>query len=175
MASQSPLDGALTDSYGKGWTAMSRMIWAGASWSGRERNSAFLNLGDGHFADVSAILGLDFADDARALALSDWDGDGDVDVWLKNRTGPQLRFMRNEGSPKHFVGLRLTGETVNRDAIGARVELRVDGKRLIQEVTAGSGFLSQSSKVADRHHQIAVDHRPAADVGQGGERVGALA
>ena len=125
---------------------MSRLIWSGSSWSGRERHCSFLNLTDGTFADVSAILGLDFADDGRALAATDWDGDGDLDLWFKNRTGPQLRFMRNDGAAGHFVSLRLTGTKCNRDAIGARVEVRVAGRRIVKTVTAGSGYLAQSSK-----------------------------
>ena len=125
---------------------MSRLIWSGSSWSGRERHCSFLNLTDGTFADVSAILGLDFADDGRALAATDWDGDGDLDLWFKNRTGPQLRFMRNDGAAGHFVSLKLTGTKCNRDAIGARVEVRVGGRRIVQTVTAGSGYLAQSSK-----------------------------
>lgn len=140
------MDASLTDAYATGWTAMSRLIWSGSSWSGRERHCSFLNLTDGAFADVSAIMGLDFADDGRALAVTDWDGDGDLDLWFKNRTGPQLRFMRNDGASGHFVSLKLTGVRSNRDAIGARVEVHAGGRRLVQTVTAGSGYLAQSSK-----------------------------
>ncbi len=125
---------------------MGRLIWSGSSWSGRERHCSFVNLTDGTFADVSAILGLDFADDGRALGVTDWDGDGDLDLWFKNRTGPQLRFMRNDGASGRFVSLKLTGTECNRDAIGARVELHAGGRRLVQTVTAGSGYLAQSSK-----------------------------
>ena len=42
---------------------------AGASWSGRERNRVYLNLGDTRFAQVSACSGLDFIDDARGVGL----------------------------------------------------------------------------------------------------------
>ena len=127
---------------------MDEMLDDGVSWSGRERNCAFLNTGGERFADVSALSGLDFADDGRAVATVDWDHDGDLDLWIVNRTGPQARFMRNTTSrAEHAVSLRLVGKTVNRDAIGARVELAVDGRpRRVQTVTAGGGFLCQSSK-----------------------------
>ncbi|MCH8964909.1 MAG: ASPIC/UnbV domain-containing protein [Planctomycetes bacterium] len=125
---------------------MSRLIWSGSSWSGRERHCAFLNQTDGTFVDVSAILGLDFLDDGRALAATDWDGDGDLDLWFKNRTGPQLRFLRNDGATGHFVSLKLTGASCNRDAIGARVEVHAAGRRIVQTVTAGSGYLAKSTK-----------------------------
>jgi hypothetical protein len=146
LASQSPIVDSLNDAYTNGWAAMGRLIRAGSSWSGRERNCSFLNLGDGRFADVSAISGLDFADDGRVLAAADCDRDGDVDLWLKNRTGPQLRFMQNDGAGGHFLSIRLAGLTCNRDAVGARVEIDAGGSRRIQTVTAGSGYLGQSSK-----------------------------
>lgn len=145
----------------------------GASWSGHERNCCFLNLRDGTFADVSAVTGLDFLDDGRALAVCDWDGDGDLDLWLKNRTGPQLRFMRNAGTPGHrFLAIKLRGTTCNRDAIGAAVEVEAGGKRLTQTVVAGDGYLSQSGKwlhfglgTAERIERVAV-HWPGGDVQQ---------
>lgn len=104
-----------------------------------------LNLGHGMFADVSAATGLDLIDDSRAIALSDWDHDGDVDLWLANRTGPRLRLIRNE-SQGHFISIRLVGRNCNRDAIGARVELRIDNQTRVKTLYAGDGFLSQSSK-----------------------------
>ncbi len=145
------------------------------SWSGNERNCFFLNLGQRRssqerslfhqedlelspspsspgFADVSAVSGFDFLDDARALGVVDWDGDGDLDLWVTNRTGPQVRFLRNDLQTDHnFLALKLigNGSTSNRDAIGARVEVLLKDEpslKSIQSVRAGGGFLSQSSK-----------------------------
>ncbi len=124
---------------------MQNLIREGRSWSGRERNCAFLNVGTDRFADGSAISGFDFQDDGRALAVSDWDLDGDLDLWISNRTGPRLRFLKNEiGSTSDFVAVRLEGRSGNRDAIGARVELL--GSRGLRTLRAGEGFVAQSSK-----------------------------
>ena len=127
------------------------------SWSGRERNCVYLNCGNGHqrvtpFANVSAISGLDFPDDARGMAVVDWDQDGDLDVWMRNRNAPRLRFMNNQSQRpgESFISVRLIGTTSNRDAIGAVAELKLtasSGKRLLRTVTAGDAFLSQSSKI----------------------------
>ncbi len=86
-------------------------------------------------------------DDGRAVAVTDWDGDGDLDLWLRNRSGPQLRLMVNnlQAGRERFVALRLFGTESNRDAIGARVELEAGGVRRVRERVAGSGYLSQSS------------------------------
>jgi len=126
------------------------MLYTGGSFSGRERNCCFLNRGEMPFADISAVAGFDFADDGRALGIVDWDLDGDLDVWSVNRSAPRTRFLRNVApNNNHFFAIRLEGTTCNRDAIGARVEIYlVDEKqpRWIQTVSAGNGYLSQSSK-----------------------------
>ncbi len=149
--SQSPISaGEASPAYLKSWDALSAMISQGGSFSGRERNCCFLNTRDDRFADVSAATGLDLDDDGRGAALVDWDDDGDLDLWLTNRTGPRVRFMRNDtGAGNNFLALKLEGTHCNRDAIGARVELVLDGTpplRRIKTLHAGDGFVSQSSK-----------------------------
>ena len=98
--------------------------------------------------DVSAVAGFDFADDGRALAQVDWDRDGRLDVWTVNRSAPRARFLRNQSAAdNHFVSFQLNGNMGNRDAIGARVVLKLaDGTELTETLTAGQGYLSQSSK-----------------------------
>lgn len=147
---------------GRAGRELSQMIAEGRSFSGNERNCVFLNTGayaagGGRFANISAISGLDFPDDARAVALVDWDHDGDQDMWISNRNAPRLRLMRND-SPKtnHFLTLRLVGngKTTSHDAIGARVEVVVananpdttDHPRSVKTLRAGEGFLAQCSK-----------------------------
>ncbi|MCA9270271.1 MAG: hypothetical protein KDA41_17440, partial [Planctomycetales bacterium] len=115
----------------------------GDSWSGHERNCAFLNLGgDTPLANVSHVTGVDFADDARGLAATDWDQDGDLDLWITNRTEPAVRFLRNNTSG-NWLAVRLKGVDCNRDAIGARVELRLrpSGIVLLRTLRAGDAFL----------------------------------
>ena len=123
------------------------MINRGASLSGNERNCLFLNTGNLRFANASAVTGFDLPDDARAVASVDWDGDGDQDLWVTNRTGPRIRFLRNQITNQNkFLTIRLIGETCNRNAIGARVELRRrNNHTLVRSLRAGEGFLSQCS------------------------------
>ena len=132
---------------------LSEMMDAGRSFSGNERNCCFLNIGNGTFADISGISGLNYPDDGRAISTTDWDNDGDLDLWISNRNGPRLRLMRNDNNNKnHFISFRLKGNGIssNKDAIGARIEITPNGEKgnpaLIQTVRAGQGFLSQSSK-----------------------------
>ena len=139
----------MLESYTEAVTEMGRKILAGESFSGRERHCVYLNTGGPRFADVSAVTGLDFPEDGRGMVVTDWDFDGRADLWISNRTAPRLRFLRNTtASGNRFLALRLTGNgtTSNRDAIGARVTVRVGGVVLLRTLKAGEGFLSQSSR-----------------------------
>jgi tetratricopeptide (TPR) repeat protein len=128
--------------YEEGWNTMNQRIREGDSWAGHEPN-VFYTLDRGKAADRSAESGIAFADDSRAFAFTDFDGDGFVDMILKSRLGPQVRALRNErGAGRDAVGIRLQGTKSNRDAIGAIVEF--GGQ--IKQVSAGSGYLSQHSK-----------------------------
>jgi len=166
--SQSPIEG-LEDTPSeerlRGSRALSQMMREGRSFSSHERNCVYLNTGatpagGGRFANISAISGLDFPDDGRAVALVDWDQDGDQDLWISNRNAPRLRLMRNDTPGRnHYVAVRLEGNgtTCNRDAIGARVEVLAGGvpaesgtpgggPKSIRTLRAGEGFLAQSGK-----------------------------
>ncbi len=148
MASHSPTEPEAQpqSDYADGWRDVSRLMDSGASWSGNERNCAYVNCGERRFVDVSAVAGLDHVQDGRAVAQTDWDGDGDLDLWLKSRNGQQLRLLENRrAGPGSFVALRLQGVTCNRDGIGARIEVVASGATYLQEVRAGEGYLAQSS------------------------------
>ena len=154
---QSPAEITAADSlagYLKNWDALSSMLTRGRSFSGRERNCCFLNLGSPEgtlhrFADISAVSGLDFIDDGRAVVATDWDQDGDLDFWQTNREGPRLRFVKNQlGDTRRqqWIAFELTGTTTNRDAIGAVLELQLGDRKITRSLTAGDGFMSQAGK-----------------------------
>ena len=140
-----------TPVYTSRFREINRKISQGKSFSGYERNALFLNLEGRGFADVGGLFGVDFDDDGRAVATVDWDRDGDLDMWVTNRTAPRLRLLRNNHPPSNsFLELRLTGNgtTTNRDAIGARLTLWRSSEpqlKQIRTVRAGDGFLAQSS------------------------------
>jgi tetratricopeptide (TPR) repeat protein len=133
--------------YEQGWNAVNELIRADATWSGYERNVFYLNNGDGTFSDVSGIAGMDFVEDSRTFALGDFDHDGRMEVVLKNRNGPQLRFLKNVMARlAPAIAFQLQGKKSNRDAIGAVVTIETSVGRQTKFVQAGSGFLAQHSK-----------------------------
>jgi Tfp pilus assembly protein PilF/peroxiredoxin len=147
VVAASPLTATPSAAFEDGWRAINRLIRAEGTWAGRERNVLLRNDGQGRFDDVSGAVGLDLLQDGRAFAVADYDGDGDPDLLLTSRTGPRLRYFRNDLHWGHSaVSFRLVGARSNRDAVGARVTVETDHGRYTRFVSAGSGFLSQHSK-----------------------------
>jgi Na+-translocating ferredoxin:NAD+ oxidoreductase RnfD subunit len=73
----------------------------------------------------------------RGLAAADYDNDGRVDVAVNSIGGPLL-LLRNTGPAGHWLEVSLA-----RFAPGARVTATLaGGKRVVQEVQAGSSYLS---------------------------------
>ena len=143
----SPDDARPSHDYEQGWNAINELIRSDGTWSGYERNVFYANNRDGTFSDVSGVVGMDFIEDGRAFALADFDHDGRLEVFLKNRNAPQLRILKNvlDDLPPSIV-FRLQGTKSNRDAIGASVTVEANSTRQMQMLQAGSGFLSQHSK-----------------------------
>jgi Tfp pilus assembly protein PilF len=142
VVANASIDERPSEAYENGWNALNQYIREDYSWSAPEPN-VFYARRNGRYVDCSGISGLDVAEDSRAFAVTDLDGDGRLDLILKNRLGPQIRvFQNNCSAGRHSVAFLLRGSKSNRDAIGAIV--RVDGQ--VKAVQAGSGFLSQHTR-----------------------------
>ena len=151
VVARSPTTMKSSARYENGWNALNRLIREGYSLNGREPNVFYVRRGD-HYYDFSGVSGLDYAQDSRAFAVTDLDGDGNLDLLLKSRLGPQVRVLRNQcGMERRSLAIRLVGTRSNRDAVGAVVEVEMPTsggtKNLVRHLQAGSGYLSQHTKV----------------------------
>ncbi|HXJ85411.1 MAG TPA: FG-GAP-like repeat-containing protein [Candidatus Binatia bacterium] len=147
VVAKSPQNSNASPDYERGWGAMNELIRSDSTWNGHERNVFLANNRDGTFSDISGIAGLDFRDDSRSFTLADLDGDGRLEIVLKNRNAPQVRVLRNAmNSLGNSIVLRLRGDKSNRDAIGAAVTVSSGLLSQTKYVQAGSGFLSQHTK-----------------------------
>ena len=109
--------------------------------------------GGQQFLDVAQALGADLVKDSRGVAAADFDGDGDLDLAVNPNpgdTGERWRsraaLLRNDvGADRSWLKVDLEGTTANRDAVGAVVKVTSGGRQLLRQVTAGTGYASQSS------------------------------
>jgi hypothetical protein len=112
---------------------------------------------DGTFESVGLVSGInDSANDPPELnrmkaaqnhVWSDVDHDGDLDLLVGGRTGgktgrPNFLFANDIGSQNDWLALRLhgDGDTINRDAIGARATLEFADRTLTRELTSSRGM-----------------------------------
>jgi len=106
----------------------------------------YRNLGNGTFEEIASELGADLqtAKSSRGTAMGDYDNDGDIDVFTINMNETPSLYRNDLSDEKHWVGFRLVGVSSNRDAIGARVEIDVNGRTQIGEVRSGGSYLSHN-------------------------------
>ncbi len=79
----------------------------------------------------------------RGAAYADIDGDGDLDVLITQNGRPPALFRNDQALGNHWLRVRLIGRSVNRDAIGAWVELSAGGVTQKRQVMPTRSFLSQ--------------------------------
>lgn len=99
------------------------------------------------FVNVSAEAGPYFqiAHRGRGAAFGDLDNDGRLDIVLNPMNEPATVLRNRHDSGNHWLGIALVGQPY-RDAVGARLELLVDGRRLVRTIKGGGSYLSSSDR-----------------------------
>ena len=161
VVAESPAEARASSGYETGWNCLNQMVREDYSWNGHEPNVFYVRR-EGQYRDFSGVSGLDRVADSRAFAVTDFDGDGCPDLFLKSRLGPQLLAFRNDSAgDRRPLVFELEGTQSNRDAIGAIVRVETADGVSAQLLSAGSGYISQHSK---RLHFGVGDRRQAARV-----------
>jgi hypothetical protein len=79
----------------------------------------------------------------RGASYADIDNDGDLDVMI-TQPGREAKLYRNDQQTgHHWLRIKLTGTSDNRNAIGAVIELTANGITQRRLITSGRSFLSQ--------------------------------
>lgn len=94
------------------------------------------------FENIAPALGMDDSTVARAVAIFDYDNDGDSDLLISNFfESPYL--YQNTRPHGNWLAIKLTGTISNRDGFGAVVEVVANGVAH-RKLHHGAHFLSQS-------------------------------
>lgn len=107
-------------------------------------SALFINSGEGRFEN-SVIAG----DTATSFsnAVGDFNNDGFPDI-VVNNPSPFKTFLWSNGNTfNNWISIDLEGVLSNRDGIGTRMEVYLDGVKYIQHKQCGTGFLGQNSSV----------------------------
>lgn len=80
----------------------------------------------------------------RALAVFDFDEDGDLDVVAGTDRGELALFRNDGGNRLAWLDLKARGLRSNLDGLGAKVEVKAGDSSLRREVRSSSGYFSQS-------------------------------
>jgi hypothetical protein len=109
-----------------------------------QRKELYRNLGNGKFQEIAREASADFlvGKSARGSAVGDSDNDGDLDILVVNLNDRPSLYRNDGGNRNHWIGFRLEGTRSNRNAIGARVEIEVGGRRQVSEVRSGGNYIS---------------------------------
>ena len=108
-------------------------------------DQVFRSRGGGRFEEVLPSTGAfpATASVTRSVAAGDFNNDGMADLLINSLDRP-ARLLQNRSPHGHWIGLKLQGSRSNRDAIGARVELRDKKTLQVREVRSGGSYLAQS-------------------------------
>ena len=114
-------------------------------------DALYQNDGDGSFSDVSEITGITVLPTrvGRGATFGDYDNDGDVDIFLvNNHAAPTL--LRNDGGNRNgWLHVELSGADGNRNAIGAKIQLKTADRTQVQEIYAGESYMSANSFITE--------------------------
>jgi hypothetical protein len=117
-------------------------------YASRDPSNLYLGQPDGTFVERAEAAGIVSFDRSRGAALADLNADGLLDL-VVNGYGAPARVWRNvgAGSPDaplpmgHWLAVRLAQPGGNRDAIGARLAVRVGQAAIERELVVGGGHI----------------------------------
>lgn len=104
---------------------------------------AFQNNGNLNFSNVSTNWGLTNISFSNGAAYADLDNDGDMDMIVNNINDEASLYENSSMDTKqHYLSIHLSGDSLNRNALGAWIELYYAGKQQAYELTPYRGYLS---------------------------------
>jgi hypothetical protein len=110
----------------------------------------FLGEGKARFREVTTQAGPYFHEKrlGRGLACADFNNDGKPDLVFSHNADRPVLLRNDTKTDNHWLRLELEGDgkKSNKNAIGARVEVEVAGRKLVRFVHGGGSYLSASER-----------------------------
>lgn len=116
-------------------------VWDMPDFAAKDPNNLLLQRQDGTFTEVGDKAGVASMESARGASLTDFNGDGALDLIVVNRNSP-AQIWRNVGPVGNYATIVLQQPAPNPQAIGAWIELRTEAGLQRHEVTIGGGHAS---------------------------------
>jgi hypothetical protein len=140
------------------------IVKSGHNLSAYERNRTWMNLRGGNFIDLSYLTGMDSEGDGRCVVAGDFHNNGRLDVVVRQIGGGSLLFFENRFPQRHYLKVTLRGRPLtlpsppseggegrvrgsNRQGVGARLSVLVNGQQLVREMYPLNSFRSQMPNI----------------------------
>ncbi|MDE3182191.1 MAG: VCBS repeat-containing protein, partial [Bacteroidota bacterium] len=109
-------------------------------------NYAFRNNGDLTFTNVTKDWGITKPSFSNGAVYADLDNDGDMDMIVNNINDEASIYenttMNNSKNHPNYLAVKLKGDSLNINGLGAWIELHYQGKKQVYEETPYRGYLS---------------------------------
>lgn len=115
----------------------------------RIKNYVYQNSDGIKFSNKTDEWGLHQEAVSNGAAYADFDNDGDYDL-ITNNLNQAVSILKNNQNDKpnnNFIKLKLVGNDLNTQGIGAKIWLETDDKSIFQEAYQARGYLSSSEPI----------------------------